>query len=47
MLAKNYIPHPFTPESDPGLKWTEDMVCVSSSSLCSERVVSGNKDHKD
>lgn len=34
------ITHPFTPESDPGLKWTEDMVCVSSFWLCSERVVS-------
>lgn len=31
-----FISHPFTPESEPGLKYTEDMVRLPSSSLCSE-----------
>lgn len=30
------IPHPFTPESEPGLKYTEDMMRLPSSSLRSE-----------
>lgn len=34
------IPHPFTPESEPGLKYTEDMMRLPSSSLRSELEIS-------